>query len=821
MKRFVVIDTETTGTSPAYRKDRIIELAAIEIIKNNITANKFQTYLDPDGKESTQEAFNKHKLQDSFLKGKPKFKDIAQNFYYYIKDSTLIFFNRKFDFDFLVCEFKKAGIDTTELEKQKSRCLMIEATERFRLKRNISLVKACKRFDISFEPSKAHSALYDAEKTAELLIAFDDPKIKPLSKTPQDNKHRAPEKFPVPRASNGTQLNYCRNTFCENYGVPIKQPKLVNGKPARGLDDNYEFQSVNTNERKLDFKCKKCGSSSFFINNRAFLTELNRVQSLYSLEIKACPNTGELPTHANEFTDGRRYQSITKKINGKERAFQKLKPVCPNSTLNIFEHPELYQLNGRAKKKDMVNRNKVIFQRPRSRRNKELAAGFLNYNDFDSQKVKCKHCATQFNIKLNPQKGQQNSQVNVQLFITLMRKGIINGLVDTLEIAPKTIYDRITFFHKQCIQFEEYHIQKNLHKLKGKTLNVSMDKMTFYTNWRKGGENKRIGLSNLCSVDNDTRFVLSSTLNLDHTSDDKFIKREARKYKDSGKDNYKRRYAQYVISNDDSSLKPVEDDELATKTPERYLLVHQTYVLLTHLEKLKRFYDTVGHVNLFADNDSGFEGTIPAIYHDLIKQERLTAILLRKSKRVSDEKIKCADIEQFLVNLAPKDNVKSQWYRHYDIIPATQDVDFKLLTPIDTTAYYNASLHGVDNYFQMSHRRINMVERPLPTATNSKKWNGYGAYNPKYVAMLLDIFRVYNNFVLTNEKSITKNRLKKNQTPKTPAQHIGLVDKAFNVQDILEFSVERLAIVRKIKEKSTAKLNIKPEAYNVEPEFVY
>jgi hypothetical protein len=169
----------------------------------------------------------------------------------------------------------------------------------------------------------------------------------------------------------------------------------------------------------------------------------------------------------------------------------------------------------------------------------------------------------------------------------------------------------------------------------------------------------------------------------------------------------------------------------------------------------------------------------------------------------------------FLVNLAPKDNIKSQWYRHHDIMPATQDVDFKLLTPIDTTAYYNASLHGVDNYFQMSHRRINMVERPLPTATNGKKWNGYGAYNPKYVAMLLDIFRVYNNFVLTNEKSITKNKFKKNQIPKTPAQHIGLVDQTFNVQDILEFSVERLAIARKIKEKSTTKSIFKPEAIEV------
>ena len=45
----------------------------------------------------------------------------------------------------------------------------------------------------------------------------------------------------------------------------------------------------------------------------------------------------------------------------------------------------------------------------------------------------------------------------------------------------------------------------------------------------------------------------------------------------------------------------------------------------------------------------------------------------------------------------------------------------------------------------MIRRRINMLERPITSATNGLRWNSYAAYNPKWAAMLVEIFRVYNN----------------------------------------------------------------------------
>ena len=45
--RKLILDTETTGLD--YQKDRIIELACLEVIDNEYTDRKFHQYYNPDG----------------------------------------------------------------------------------------------------------------------------------------------------------------------------------------------------------------------------------------------------------------------------------------------------------------------------------------------------------------------------------------------------------------------------------------------------------------------------------------------------------------------------------------------------------------------------------------------------------------------------------------------------------------------------------------------------------------------------------------------------------------------------------------------------
>lgn len=134
---------------------------------------------------------------------------------------------------------------------------------------------------------------------------------------------------------------------------------------------------------------------------------------------------------------------------------------------------------------------------------------------------------------------------------------------------------------------------------------------------------------------------------------------------------------------------------------------------------------------------------------------------------------------------------KSEWLVHpfpkyrqtMEIKPLVQPEGELTEETIDSLS--DISTHGVDNYFQLIRRRINMLERPITSATNGLRWNGYASYNPKWASMLIEIFRVYNNYVLTDKKTL-KNK-KSQLKPTTPAQKIGLATKAYQIEDILSF----------------------------------
>ena len=66
--------------------------------------------------------------------------------------------------------------------------------------------------------------------------------------------------------------------------------------------------------------------------------------------------------------------------------------------------------------------------------------------------------------------------------------------------------------------------------------------------------------------------------------------------------------------------------------------------------------------------------------------------------------------------------------------------------------------------------------------------------------MLIEIFRVFNNFVLTDEKTI-KNEKNCNRKPLTPAQTIGLVEHTVDIHDILEFSIANVVLDLKNENK--------------------
>ena len=63
----VILDTETTGLSA--EKDRIVEIACVELSNHIPTKNIFHTFLNPETKVSA-DAFSVHGYSDEFLSKK-------------------------------------------------------------------------------------------------------------------------------------------------------------------------------------------------------------------------------------------------------------------------------------------------------------------------------------------------------------------------------------------------------------------------------------------------------------------------------------------------------------------------------------------------------------------------------------------------------------------------------------------------------------------------------------------------------------------------------------------------------------------------------
>ena len=166
----VILDTETTGLSAD--KDRIVEIACIELNNHIPTKNIFHTFINPETKVSA-DAFNVHGYSDEFLSNKSKFIEIAKNFLDFIKDKKLIIHNADFDLGFLNNELRRLNIKPI-LKSDVVDTLQI-ARSKFPGVGN-SLDALCKRYKINVEAREKHSALVDCHLLSKVYIELIDKK---------------------------------------------------------------------------------------------------------------------------------------------------------------------------------------------------------------------------------------------------------------------------------------------------------------------------------------------------------------------------------------------------------------------------------------------------------------------------------------------------------------------------------------------------------------------------------------------------------------------------------------------------------------------
>lgn len=163
--RVVVLDTETTGMSPA-QGHAVVEVAAVTLVDGAI-AERWSSLVNP-GRPIPPDAAAVHGITDAMVAGAPGPEAVGRELRARCGDATLALHNSPFDLPFLVELFRRAGappianpvIDTLGL----ARAFAGEGAN--------SLQALRARLGLPAET--AHRALGDTVTTARVLIALAD-----------------------------------------------------------------------------------------------------------------------------------------------------------------------------------------------------------------------------------------------------------------------------------------------------------------------------------------------------------------------------------------------------------------------------------------------------------------------------------------------------------------------------------------------------------------------------------------------------------------------------------------------------------------------
>lgn len=165
MLREIVLDTETTGLDHR-TGDRIIEIAAVELINHFPTAAAYHTYVNPE-REVPESAFAVHGIASNFLLDKPKFAEVAKGFIDFVGDATLIIHNASFDIGFLNFELGRLGLPGFTMDRVVDTLML---ARRKNPGSPSSLDALCKRYQIDTSGREKHGALIDCKLLAAVYL---------------------------------------------------------------------------------------------------------------------------------------------------------------------------------------------------------------------------------------------------------------------------------------------------------------------------------------------------------------------------------------------------------------------------------------------------------------------------------------------------------------------------------------------------------------------------------------------------------------------------------------------------------------------------
>lgn len=168
--RQVVLDTETTGLE-VKKGHRVIEIGCVELLERRPSGRTWHVYLNPD-RAVDEGARAVHGIEDGFLRDKPRFREVIDEFLGFVSGAEIIAHNASFDVGFLNAELRLVDpLIGTLGDHAKILDTLQLAREKFPGQQN-NLNALCRRLGVDNQHRELHGALVDAHLLADVYLAM-------------------------------------------------------------------------------------------------------------------------------------------------------------------------------------------------------------------------------------------------------------------------------------------------------------------------------------------------------------------------------------------------------------------------------------------------------------------------------------------------------------------------------------------------------------------------------------------------------------------------------------------------------------------------
>jgi transposase-like protein len=286
-----------------------------------------------------------------------------------------------------------------------------------------------------------------------------------------------------------------------------------------------------------------------------------------------------------------------------------------------------------------------------------------------------------------------------------------------------------------------------------------------------------------------------------------------------------------VVIEQREDLEAAEPMVEGQQLPPRGVQIHADYLVHGHYHHLRHLLQSTKQVNFSLDEDSGLLSACLGAFGDRVRDNTAEVVQVRIAKELSidDRRKELADARKAfaaavaalpkpirakddgldehraatavvaeeirrLREASPESDRKLQgvWVRNPIPDAAEPRKFWRYVSDTDHLHNHDAAfllrmstLWPVDKVFGMLRRRVAMFERPVSSVRRARRsWQIYAAYDPRMVGQMLEIFRVWHNWLWRSPRDGT-----------TAAERLGLATGQVREDHILGYDV-RVAVER-------------------------